>query len=157
MADKKKKKITIDIILPNYNSFNFINETIKSIINQSFKNWKLIIVDDCSNKQTAKILKKFSKNKRIKIYWLKKNYGAGFCRNYAIKKSKSTYIAFIDSDDIWKKDKLETQLRFMEENNYFFTYTSYETFGNKFKYVKPPLEYTKNLFTIHQFVLVQCY
>ena len=78
MADKKKKKITIDIILPNYNSFNFINETIKSIINQSFKNWKLIIVDDCSNKQTAKILKKFSKNKRIKIYWLKKNYGAVF-------------------------------------------------------------------------------
>ena len=141
MANKKKKKITIDIILPNYNSFKFINETIKSIIDQSFKNWKLIIVDDCSNKQTAKTLEKFSKDKRVKIYWLKKNRGAGFCRNYALKKSKSPYIAFIDSDDIWKKDKLETQLRFMENNNYSFTYTSYETFGNKIKYVKPPLEY----------------
>lgn len=141
MASKKKKKITIDIILPNYNSFAFISETIKSVINQTHTNWKLIIVDDCSNEQTVKLLKKFSKNKKIKIYWLKKNHGAGYCRNYAIKKSKSPYIAFIDSDDVWKKDKLETQLRFMENNNYFFTYTSYETFGNKVKKITPPDEY----------------
>ena len=141
MANKKKKKITIDIILPNYNSYEFIDETLKSIINQTYTNWKCIIVDDCSDKKTIKSLKKFSKNKKIKIYWLKKNYGAGYCRNYAIKKSKSSYIAFIDSDDIWKKDKLETQLRFMENNNYLFTYTSYETFGKKVKYVRPPNEF----------------
>ena len=141
MASKKKKKITIDIILPNYNSFAFISETIKSIISQTYTNWKLIIVDDCSNEQTVKLLKKFSKKKKIKIYWLKKNHGAGYCRNYAIKKSKSPYVAFIDSDDVWKKDKLETQLRFMENNNYFFTYTSYETFGKKVKQITPPDEY----------------
>ena len=131
MAHKKKKKKTVDIILPNYNSVAFIEETIKSVISQTYKNWKLIIVDDCSNKQTVKTLKKFSKNKKIKIFRLKKNFGAGYCRNFALKKSNSPYIAFIDSDDLWKKDKLETQLRFMENNNYFFTYTSYETFGKK--------------------------
>ncbi len=139
MANKKEKKI--DIILPNFNSSGYIKETIKSIIDQTFKNWKLIIVDDCSDKKTRTLLKKFSKNKRIKIYWLKKNKGAGFCRNYAIKKSKSPYLAFIDSDDIWKKDKLETQLRFMENNNYLFTYTNYETFGKKIKFISPAKEY----------------
>ena len=125
MAIKKEKKIKVDIILPNYNSSEFIKETIKSVLSQTFKNWRLIIVDDCSDKKTKDILKKFSKNKKIKIFWLKKNKGAGFCRNYAIKKSKSPYLAFIDSDDLWKKDKLETQIRFMVTNNYFFTYTSF--------------------------------
>jgi len=141
MANKKEKKIKIDIILPNFNSSDFIKETIKSIIDQTFKNWKLIIVDDCSDKKTKTILKKFSKNKKIKIFWLKKNKGAGYCRNYAIKKSKSPYLAFIDSDDIWKKDKLETQLRFMENNNYLFTYTNYETFGKKIRFITPAKEY----------------
>jgi len=73
MANKKEKKIKIDIILPNFNSSDSIKETIKSIIDQTFKNWKLIIVDDCSDKKTKTILKKFSKNKKIKIFWLKKN------------------------------------------------------------------------------------
>ena len=77
MANKKKKKKKIDIILPNYNSVDFIDETIKSIINQTYAYWKLYIVDDCSNKQTIKSLKKFSKNKKIKIFWLKKNYCSG--------------------------------------------------------------------------------
>ena len=141
MAHKKEKKIKIDIILPNFNSSDYIKETIKSIINQTFKNWRLIIVDDCSDKKTKTILRKFSKNKKIKIFWLKKNKGAGYCRNYAIKKSKSLYLAFIDSDDLWAKDKLETQLRFMENNNYLFTYTNYETFGKRTKFVSPAKEY----------------
>ena len=141
MANKREKKIKIDIILPNFNSSDSIKETIKSVIGQTFKNWKLIIVDDCSDQKTKTILKKFSKNKKIKIFWLKKNKGAGYCRNYAIKKSNSPYLAFIDSDDIWKKDKLETQLRFMENNNYLFTYTNYETFGKKIKFISPAKEY----------------
>ena len=141
MANKKQKKIKVDIILPNFNSSDYIRETIKSIIGQTFKNWKLIIVDDCSDKKTKTILQKFSKNKKIKIFWLKKNKGAGFCRNLAIKKSNSPYLAFIDSDDIWKKDKLETQLRFMENNNYLFTYTNYETFGKRTKFIFPAKEY----------------
>ena len=78
-----------------------------------------------------KNIKRLFKNKRIRIYWLKKNKGAGYCRNFAIKKSKATYLAFLDSDDQWKKNKLESQIRYMEANNYLFTYTNYETFGKK--------------------------
>ena len=141
MENKKKEKTKVDIILPNFNSFEFISETVKSVLNQSYKNWKLIIVDDFSDKKTRSLLKEISRNKNIKVYFMKKNRGAGFCRNFAIKKSKSTYIAFIDSDDIWKKDKLETQLRFMENNNYLFTYTNYETFGKKIKFISPAKEY----------------
>ena len=141
MADKKKKKNKIDIILPNYNSSRYIEETIKSVVEQTFAHWNLIIVDDFSDEKTKKILKKFSKNKKIKIFWLKKNRGAGYCRNLAIKNARAPYLAFIDSDDLWKKDKLETQLRFMENNNYSFTYTSYETFGDKTKYIDPPDEF----------------
>ena len=109
----KKNKEVIDIILPNYNSEKFISHTIRSIINQSYKYWKLIIVDDASNKKTKLILNKFSKLKKIKIYWLKKNKGAGHCRNYALKKSNSNFIAFIDSDDIWAKNKLRNQNLFI--------------------------------------------
>ena len=143
MENKKKEKEKIDIILPNYNSSLFIAETINSVLNQSYKNWKLIIVDDFSDKETTDILKKFSSNKKIKVFWQKKNRGAGFCRNYAIKKSNSPFIAFIDSDDIWKKNKLENQINFMKKNNFSFTYTNYETFGKKMKkvYNPPKLNY----------------
>ena len=97
MENKKKEKTKIDIILPNFNSFEFISETVKSILNQSYKNWKLIIVDDFSDKKTRSLLKKISRNKNIKVYFMKKNRGAGFCRNFAIKKSNAPYLAFIDS------------------------------------------------------------
>jgi len=137
----ENKKAKIDIILPNYNSHKFIVSTLKSIINQSYSNWKLIIIDDNSNKKTISVLKKFSKNKKIKIYWLKKNQGAGFCRNYGIKKTKSPYVAFIDSDDIWKKNKLKNQINFMIKNNYSFSYTYYETFGERKKIIYPPLKF----------------
>ena len=71
---------------------------------------------------------------------VKKNYGAGFCRNYALKKANSPYIAFIDSDDVWKKDKLKKQINFMKKNSYSFTYTNYETFGKKYRKIKNPLK-----------------
>ena len=100
MENKKKEKTKIDIILPNYNSSQFIIGTIKSILNQTYKNWKLIIVDDFSDAKTKNILKKISKRKKIKVFFLNKNHGAGFCRNFALKKSNSPYVAFIDSDDI---------------------------------------------------------
>ena len=132
MENKKKKKKKIDIILPNYNSSKFIKETIKSILRQTYKHWKLIIVDDFSDNKTREILKQIS-NKKIKIFNLNKNYGAGYCRNFAIKKSSSPYLAFIDSDDVWKKNKLKNQINFMEKNNFLFTYTNYETFGDKIK------------------------
>ena len=142
MENKEKEKI--DIILPNYNSSLFITETINSVLNQSYKNWKLIIVDDFSDKKTVNILKKITSNKKIKVFWQKKNRGAGFCRNYAIKKSNSPFVAFIDSDDIWKKNKLKNQIDFMKKNNFSFTYTNYETFGKKMKKIinPPKLDYS---------------
>ena len=99
MENKKKEKTKIDIILPNYNSSNFLIETIKSILKQTYKNWRLIIIDDYSDKKTRNILKKISKEKKIKVFLLNKNNGAGFCRNFGIKKSNSKFIAFLDSDN----------------------------------------------------------
>jgi len=146
MENKKKEKTKIDIILPNYNSSQFIIRTIKSILNQTYKSWKLIIVDDFSNKETKDILKKFSKKNKIKIYWSNKNRGAGYSRNYAIKKSNSPYLAFIDSDDVWKKDKLKKQINFMKKNNCSFSYTNYETFGDKSKKINNPLKFSYSSF-----------
>ena len=141
-----KNKESVDIILPNYNSSKFLRQTLHSIIMQTHKNWKLIIIDDCSDYKTKNILKDYRKNKKIKIFWLKKNNGAGFCRNFGIKKSKSPYVAFIDSDDIWKKNKLEKQINFMKKNNYSFSYTYYESFGDKKKIITPPLSFNYESF-----------
>lgn len=125
---KLKKELKVSIILPNYNSSKTIVDTINSILLQTYKNWELIIVDDCSDKKTKNILSKYKNIKKIKIFYLKKNKGTAYCRNLAIKKSKSYYLAFIDSDDTWEKNKLKLQIHFMQKNNYFFTYTNYTTF-----------------------------
>ena len=124
---------TVKVVLPNYNSAAYVSETIDSVINQTFKNWELTIVDDNSNTETQKVLKNYIDHPNINIIWLKKNKRTGFCRNLAIRNSKSDYIAFIDSDDVWEKEKLSKQLDFMIKNKYYFTYTNYLTFGSKKK------------------------
>ena len=134
----ENKKAEVDIILPNYNSADFIDKTIHGVLNQSYKKWRLILVDDFSNIKTRKKIKKYEKFKKVKIFWLKKNRGAAFCRNYGIKNSNSKYIAFLDSDDVWMKDKLDKQIKYMKKNNYQFTYTNYKTFGLKKKNILPP-------------------
>ena len=156
---KELNQISVDIILPNYNSAPYLSKTINSIIDQTFKNWKLIIVDDSSNIETKKKLKEYESNPSINIIWLKKNKKAGFCRNLAIRNSKSEYIAFIDSDDIWRKEKLSKQLDFMIKNNYQFTYTNYQPFEmsklfkhginhlDSFSIIKPPKYFDYNSFT----------
>ena len=125
---KLEKEPKVSIILPNYNSSKTIVSTINSIIQQKYKHWELIIIDDCSDRTTKNILSKYKKIKKIKVFYLKKNKGAAYCRNLAIKKSSSDYVAFIDSDDLWKKNKLKLQINFMQKNNYFFTYTNYKTY-----------------------------
>ena len=127
-SKKLTKEPRVSIILPNYNSSKTIITTINSILKQTYKNWELIIVDDYSDKKTKNILDTFKRQKKIKIFYEKKNIGAGRCRNIAIKKSNSYYLAFIDSDDLWEKNKLRTQINFMESHNYDFTYTYYKTF-----------------------------
>ena len=156
---KELNQISVDIILPNYNSAPYLSKTIDSIIDQTFKNWKLIIVDDSSNIETKKKLKEYESNPSINIIWLEKNKKAGFCRNLAIRNSKSEYIAFIDSDDIWGQEKLSKQLDFMIKNNYHFTYTNYQPFEmsklfkhglnhlDSFSIIKPPKYFDYNSFT----------
>jgi len=140
-------KSKVSIILPNYNSHEFIKRTIMSILNQTYKNWELLIIDDNSNDITRNILRKYSKNKKIKIFFLKKNMGAGYCRNFALKKIKSKFIAFIDSDDTWNKKKLEEQIKFMENRNYSFSYTFYKTLKkNNKKNIITPLKYNFSSF-----------
>ena len=121
----ENKKTEVDIILPNFNSSEYIDATIKSIIKQTFRNWKLIIIDDFSNLKTREKIKKYEKLNKIKVYWIKKNKGAAYCRNFGISKSKSKFLAFIDSDDIWEKNKLKSQINFMIKNKLNFTYTYY--------------------------------
>ena len=122
---------SVDIILPTYNCEKTIDETINSVINQSFNDWKLIIIDDASFDSTKIQIKKYLEDNRISFKILKKNKGAGFCRNLAIRQSKSKYVAFIDSDDIWEKNKLKVQIKFIEENNLEFSYTDYVPFKTK--------------------------
>ena len=132
---KEKKDSFVDIILPNYNKGKFIEEAINSAINQTYKNWNLYIIDDHSSDNSGEIIDKFSHLKNVTIIKLYKNKGPSFCRNYAMRISKSKYISFIDSDDSWLSDKLEKQIYFMEKHNLSFTYTDYtpffENFGKK--------------------------
>ena len=121
----------IDIIIPNYNNGKFLDKSIRSVIKQSFRNWRIYIVDDNSNDNSRSILKKYKNNKKIKLYYLKKNMGPSYCRNYAISKSKSELIAFLDSDDFWAKDKLKKQIDFMKRNKLAFTFTDYIPFFNQ--------------------------
>ena len=121
-----KEKGLVSIITPSYNTENFIVETIESVINQTYTKWELIIVDDCSKDDTDKIVKPYLKDKRIKYLKNEVNSGAAVSRNRALREATGEYIAFLDSDDVWEKEKLEKQIKFMEENNYSFTYTNYE-------------------------------
>ena len=123
----------VSIIMPTYNCAKFIGKTIESVIAQTYENWELIIVDDCSKDNTEEVVSEYKDN-RIKYHRLENNSGAAVARTEAMKKASGRYMAFLDSDDLWKKDKLEKQLEFMNKNNYNFTCTEYEQIdeeGNK--------------------------
>ncbi len=131
MTENFEKKIIVDVILPNYNKLSFLEESIKSVVGQTFKNWHMYIIDDCSTDGSLRVIKNFLTLPNITLIKLSKNMGPSFCRNYGMRISKSKYISFIDSDDTWKKDKLEKQIYFMEKNNFSFTYTDYTPFFQK--------------------------
>ena len=115
----------VSIITPSYNTAKFITETVLCVQNQTYTNWEMIIVDDCSKDNTDEILKPFLNDKRIKYLKNEKNSGAAVSRNRALREAKGQWIAFLDSDDLWNPEKLEKQIRFMEENGYHFSYTNY--------------------------------
>jgi Glycosyltransferases involved in cell wall biogenesis len=103
----------------------YIKDAVDSVIAQTYKNWELIIVDDCSNDNTDIIVNSIE-DKRIKYFKRKYNVGAAACRNKAIREARGEWIAFLDSDDRWLPQKLEKQIQFMNKNNCFFSYTEYE-------------------------------
>lgn len=110
--------------MPSYNSAKYVKDSIESVLNQTYTNWELLIVDDCSKDQTVEIIKSF-KDERIRLFQNPTNSGAAISRNRALREAKGKWIAFLDSDDIWLPNKLEGQLKFMIDNNYSFTYTDY--------------------------------
>lgn len=117
----------VSIITPTYNCGKFIERTIKSVINQTYPFWEMIIVDDCSNDETKNIVEKYLQiDNRIKYCCLEINLGAAVARTKAMEMATGKYMAFLDSDDIWKPEKLEKQISFMKTNNVSFSSTAYE-------------------------------
>ncbi|WP_299883717.1 glycosyltransferase family 2 protein [uncultured Lacinutrix sp.] len=120
-------KALVSIITPLYNSESFITETISSILNQTYKNWELILVDDCSIDKTVELIQELVlKHKNIKLLKNKSNSGAAVSRNNGINIAKGDFIAFLDADDLWKPQKLEKQIQFMHEENCNVCFCSYE-------------------------------
>lgn len=116
----------VSIITPSFNSANYISNTIDSIISQTFTEWELFIIDDCSTDNSIEVISEWcKKDSRINLIQLHENSGAAVARNKGIEAAKGRFIAFLDSDDKWLPNKLEKQLQFMQKNNYEFTYTAY--------------------------------
>lgn len=116
----------VSIIMPSYNTAQYIEKTIKSILDQTYTNWELIIIDDCSTDNTDDVVKNYLSDKRIKYLKNEQNSGAAVSRNRALREAKGQWISFLDSDDLWMPEKLEKQICFMKEKGYFFSYTDYE-------------------------------
>ena len=129
----------VTIIIPYKNNLKYLFLALNSVFNQSYKNFKLIIIYDNIYKIDLEKIKIFLKKKKylkkynIKIIVNKKNLGAGESRNIAIRKSNTKYIAFLDSDDIWSKNKLKIQVEHMEKNNISFSHTSYNIISSNNK------------------------
>lgn len=117
----------VTVITPVYNAEKFIAETIQSVLNQTYTDFEHILIDDCSQDESADIIKKFQEqDERIKYLKLEENSGAAVARNFGLENARGRYIAFVDSDDKWHLKKLEKQLGFMKQNGYAFTYTKFE-------------------------------
>ena len=117
----------VSIITPTYNCGKFIEETIKSVQGQTYADWEMIIVDDCSTDNTKEIVEAIAAaDSRIKYHCLEQNSGAAVARTEAMKRAEGNYMAFLDSDDLWTSQKLEKQLTFMKENDVNFSATYYE-------------------------------
>lgn len=121
----------VSIIIPVYNAFRFLEETINSIQEQTYSNWEAIFIDDCSSDNSYNLIKKYQKeDKRIKLIKNKTNSGAAVSRNNGIDHAEGDYLCFLDADDKWHPEKLEKQINFMQELNCEFSFTGYQ-FANE--------------------------
>lgn len=116
----------VSIIMPSWNTEKYIGESIQSVLNQTYQNWELLIVDDCSTDNTDQVVKPFLVDKRVKYYKNEYNCGAAITRNKALREARGEWIAFLDSDDLWSSEKLKKQVEFMKDNGYVLSYTKYE-------------------------------
>ena len=124
----------VSVIIPYHKKKFYFKKTINSILNQSYRNFEIILIYDDDDLNELDFLKKIGKKfKKIKIIVNKKNLGAGLSRNKGILKSRGTYIAFCDADDIWKKNKLNLQIKYMKKNNLNFSHTNYFIIDKKEK------------------------
>ena len=143
----------VSIITPLFNAERYVSETIKSVLNQSYQNWEMIFVDDCSSDQSVSIVEKYKeKDERIRLLKNKTNMGSGHSRNRAIDAASGDIIAFLDSDDIWHPEKLSKHLEFMQKNSSVFSHTSYGFINEKGQIIKStyrvsnkPVDYKKLL------------
>jgi len=125
----KNEEVKISIITPAYNASKYIGATIDSVIAQTYQNWELIIVNDCSKDNTVEVVQKYANYEpRIRLIDHETNVGVACARNTALDAATGDYIAFLDSDDMWMPEKLEKQLNFMQENNFAITYTKYQIY-----------------------------
>lgn len=115
----------VSIVMPSYNTAEYIGASIRSVLSQTYQNWELLIVDDCSTDNTDAVVAGFA-DSRIRYLRNEKNSGAAVSRNYALREAKGRWIAFLDSDDLWAPEKLEKQVAFMLTHDYAFSYTQYE-------------------------------
>ena len=131
MKKDSKKEPLVSVIIPAYNAEKIVGFTLDSVINQTYKNLEIIIVNDCSKDKTLEVLNDYAKkDKRIKVLSNEKNSGVAETRNNALKVATGDFIAFVDADDIWNLEKIEKQLNFMLENDYKLTYTSVQFIDN---------------------------
>lgn len=136
----------VSIIIPTYNSANFIGDTLVSVQQQTYSNWEVILVDDGSTDTTLTIAQLIAqRDQRIRIFKNPTNSGTGVTRNNALKHCEGNYIAFLDADDLWKPNKLERQLQFMQEQQQPFTFSFYECIDEAGKSLYKVVEAPKNL------------
>lgn len=126
----------VSIITPNYNAAPFLKRCFDSVLNQSYSNWELIVIDDASTDESLEIIKDYQReHEKMQCITLKENSGPAVARNKGIEQAKGDYIAFLDSDDCWLPSKLETQIQFMQKHNYRLSFSWYysvdESFENK--------------------------
>lgn len=127
METTNNKAVIVSVVMPLHNAAPYLEQAIQSVIDQSFEDWELLIVNDASTDDSMAIVEKMcSIDDRVKVFSNDISQGAAFSRNRAIDMAQGRYIAFLDADDFWRREKLETQINFMQLNNYVFTYSAYD-------------------------------
>lgn len=117
----------VSIIMPTYNCGHYIQKTIESVLQQTYKEWELLIIDDCSTDNTKEIVEKYVIDyEQIHYVCQDSNKGVAIARNKGMELAKGTYIAFLDSDDVWLPEKLEIQVDFMRKKKCSFSFMTYE-------------------------------